>query len=207
MTGNIIGEDFSTGVLNEINLRQQIHGSGFQKNRTPQQIQFLNNRNAWLKMASSVYIIGDQTRRDFRYQQEDDEIKFFDTDVNKDGIFDGVERLKQIGINDPENFIGNQLAQKGILFNTLSEAQFNAEGKFEKYNFRSGVTKTNSLWNSNSSYGLGGSNFGLSPAPGLLDAKITCLNRGSIREAKVTLKAFNKFQFELIELLYLRLGF
>ena len=207
MTGNIIGEDFNSLVRDEINLRQRIHGSGFQKNRTPQQIQFLNNRNAWLKMASSVYVIGDQTSNDFKYQEKDDEIKFFNTDVNKDGIFDGIERLKQIGITDPENFIGNQLAQKGILFNTLSEATFNAEGKFEKYNFRSGVTKSNSLWNTNSSYGLGGSNFGLAPAPGLLSAKIKCLNRGSIREANVTLKAFNKFQFELIELLYLRLGF
>ena len=37
--------------------------------------------------------------------------------------------------------------------------------------------------------------------------KLNVLNRGSIREAKVSLKAFNKFQFELIELLYLRLGF
>jgi len=207
MTGNIIGEDFNSLVRDEINLRQRIHGSGFQKNRTPQQIQFLNNRNAWLKMASSVYVIGDQTSNDFKYQEKDDEIKFFNTDVNKDGIFDGIERLKQIGITDPENFVGNQLAQKGILFNTLSEATFNAEGKFEKYNFRSGVTKSNSLWNTNSSYGLGGSNFGLAPAPGLLSAKIKCLNRGSIREANVTLKAFNKFQFELIELLYLRLGF
>ena len=207
MTGNIIGQDFNSKLIDEINLRQKIHGSGFQKNRTSQQIQFLNNRNAWLKMASSVYVIGEQTRTDFKYQETEDEIKFFNTDTNKDGIFDGIERLKQIGISDTENFVGNQLAQKGILFNTLSEATFNAEGKFEKYNFRSGVTKSNSLWNSNSSYGLGGSNFGLTPAPGLLNAKIECLNRGSIREAKVSLKAFNKFQFELIELLYLRLGF
>ena len=206
MTGNIIGEDFNSRVVDEINLRQKIHGSGFQRNRTPEEIQFLNNRNAWLKMASSVYVIGDQTSKDFKYQEEDNEIKFFNTDVNKDGIFDGVERLKQIGITDPQNFVGNQLAQRGILFNTLSEAQFNAAGKFERYNFRSGVTKTNSLWN-NSSYGLGGSNFGLSPAPGLLEASVRCINRGSIREADVTLKAFNKFQFELIELLYLRLGF
>ena len=136
MTGNIIGQDFNSKLIDEINLRQKIHGSGFQKNRTSQQIQFLNNRNAWLKMASSVYVIGEQTRTDFKYQETEDEIKFFNTDTNKDGIFDGIERLKQIGISDTENFVGNQLAQKGILFNTLSEATFNAEGKFEKYNFK-----------------------------------------------------------------------
>ena len=65
-----------------------------------------------LKMASSVYVIGEQTRTDFKYQETEDEIKFFNTDTNKDGIFDGIERLKQIGISDTENFVGNQLAQK-----------------------------------------------------------------------------------------------
>ena len=74
------------------------------------------------------------------------------------------------------------------------------------YNFRSGVTNSSALWNNNS-YGLGGTDFGLSPAPGLIDASIECVNRGSIRKAKVTLKAYNKFQFELIELVYMRLGF
>ena len=42
---------------------------------------------------------------------------------------------------------------------------------------------------------------------GLLGADIKCINRGSIREAKVTIKAYNKFQFELLELVYLRLGY
>ena len=40
------------------------------------------------------------------------------------------------------------------------------EGPYYKTS-RSGVAKTNSLYN-NSSYGLGGTNFGLSPAPGRL---------------------------------------
>ena len=214
MTGNIIGEKFDDGVLAEIKIRQKTHGSGFNNKRTPQQIQFLNNRNAWLKLASSVYILGESSQADFNAKAAGtnavEGTKVFKKDVidsDKDGVPDGVQRLKDIGLSNTEDFIGNQLAQKCILFNTLSEAEFDSNNKFVKYNQRSGVTKSNSLWNSNNSYGLGGSDFGLSPAPGLIDASVTCVNRGSIRKAKVSLKAYNKFQFDLIELLYLRLGY
>ncbi len=207
MQGNIIGDDFDPGVINEINLRQSIHGSGFNKKRTPQQIQFLNNRNAWLKLASSVYVIGDNTEKDFEGSVGDNQLLGIATDNNINGVADGVERLKGIGITDTENFVGNQLAQKCVLFNTLSGAEFNSDGTFKKYNQRSGVTKSSNIWNSSNSYGLGGSTMGLSPAPGLIDCSIDCVNRGSIRKAQVSLKAYNKFQFELIELLYLRLGF
>jgi len=65
MTGNIIGEQFEEGVYLEIQNRQKTHGSGYLNKRTPQQIQFLNNRNAWLKLASSVYILGENTKADF----------------------------------------------------------------------------------------------------------------------------------------------
>ena len=41
----------------------------------------------------------------------------------------------------------------------------------------------------------------------MLSADIKCVNRGSIREATVTIKAYNRFQFELLELVYLRLGY
>ena len=208
MTGNIIGENFSTKVTASIENRQKVHGSGFASKRTPNQIQYLNNRNAWLKLASSVYVIGEQTNTNFKYKQNDATgEEFIQTDANRDGIYDGVERLKAIGISDPENFVGNQLAQKTVLFNTLQEAQFDSKSEFTSYKSRSGVSKTNSLWNSDYSYGLGGSEFGLSPAPGLIDADIKCINRGSIREATVTIKAYNRFQFELLELVYLRLGY
>ena len=72
MTGNIIGEGFSDKLKDEIKRRQKVHGSGFSSKRSINQIQYLNNRNAWLKMASSVYVIGDQTNRDFRYEGENE---------------------------------------------------------------------------------------------------------------------------------------
>jgi hypothetical protein len=49
--------------------------------------------------------------------------------------------------------------------------------------------------------------MGFQPTPGIIDVSIDCVNRGSIRKATVTLKAYNRYQFSIIEMLYLRLGY
>ena len=230
MKGNLLGEQFNPRVSTQIGVRQQTHGSGFDSSRNVEQINYLNNRNAWLKMASSVYVVGDTTNDDIVIKQKtgkkDDDgadiLKKFNinTDVDGDNEADGITRLKDIGIPNPENFVGNLLAQQTVLFNTLSTVNpsdapraTGTDGSYDRdsttsgtYQFRSGVTNSNALWNNNS-YGLGGTDFGLTPAPGLIDASIECVNRGSIRKAKVSLKAYNKFQFEILEMAYMRLGF
>ena len=123
-------------------------------------------------------------------------------------------------LSQVDNFIGQGLARKAVLFNGLSEAKFNkikgteenpvSEFKTEQFsgtNQRSGYAKSNSIWNGNFAYGLGGTEFGIQPMPGITSVEVTHLNRGSIRKATVTLKAYNRFQFSLIEMLYLRLGY
>ena len=60
----------------------------------------------------------------------------------------------------------------------------------------------------NSAYGfLSTSGYGYVPPPGLISADIKALNRGSLREATIELKAHSMEQFEVIDKLYLRLGF
>ena len=49
--------------------------------------------------------------------------------------------------------------------------------------------------------------FGVNPMPGIQSVTVKHKNRGSIRIANVKIKAFNKTQFEIIDILYLRLGF
>ncbi len=176
MTGNIIGEEFKEYVLEQIQARQKIYGSGLNSSRTPEQINYLNNRNVWIKMASSVKV--------------EDDIRI--TNLN----------IPQTNVN---SFKGNNLAQKAILFNTVSELSYDNKQN-PSYILRQGIATNNSLWN-NSTYGLGGADFGLQPPPGILSAEVNTINRGSIRKTTVKLKVYNKFQFELIELLYLRIGF
>ena len=69
---------------------------------------------------------------------------------------------------------------------------------------RSGITDNDTL----RAYGVGGTEqFGYSPMPGITDMSFTCLNRGSIKKATLNVKAHNKNQFDMIDVLYLRLGY
>ena len=186
MNGNIVGEPIDEFVQLQINARQSNQFSGYGNAfRTPEQLQYLNNRNAWVKLASSVKV----------------------TNPN---------RLSDIGITNPSEFKDTGLAKKAILFNTLSSysnSKLNSEragiGKETIATFFDSIyfTSASDLWNDTFAYGIGGSNFGLQPPPGIIGVQVDSLNRGSIRKANITLKAHNKFQFDIIELLYLRLGF
>jgi len=211
---SIVGESFKTFVSTQILTRQALQGK---KTRSQTDLMLLTNNNAWLKLASSVRVIS-QTDAE-KENGISGSIAQLDVDDNlyketEENISEGERRLRDIGLDNTGKFTGNQLARKAVLFNTLTQvnpAKYN--NKREKTSegskvIRKGVidTQTNTIWNNNS-YGLGSQEQGIVPSPGLISAKINCKNRGSIREATVVMKAYNLFQFELIELLYMRLGF
>ena len=200
---NIVGEKFEGFVKNQIQIRQKLLGKGLNSNNlSNQDLNIINNRNAWLKLASSVEIGGDADSKNDAANITIASNADLQTSEGTDSVYtsEGEQRLRDIGLSNTGEFTGVQLAKKSILFNTLSEL------KEDKYNFRSGINPFKSIWN-DSSYGLGGNEFGMVPAPGLVSAKIDTKNRGSLRGAEIEIIAYNKFQFELIELLYLRLGF
>jgi len=175
MTGNIIGEPSPTFLINQLKVRQAVYGSGFDStNRTTEELLYLNNRNAWIKMASSVSIENSDLR-------------------------------VPLGITNPAAFSGKNLAKSAILFNGLSSVGFGVLRQREGVNV--GATAIIDSAYNNSVYGLGGNQFGIQPMPGINSVKIDSKNRGSIRNATVEVTAFNRFQFEIIETLYLRLGF
>jgi len=58
----IIGEDISKSIIQQINARQKLHGSGVKKLRTQNQIKLLNSTNAWLKIASGVSLSEDKAK-------------------------------------------------------------------------------------------------------------------------------------------------
>lgn len=101
------------------------------------------------------------------------------------------------GITDV-NLNGNALARQFVLFNGT---------KNQDQNQRAGIDTFKSPLGNNFAYGIGGTDFGLRPMMGIQSANIKHENRGSIRRATVKIKAFNKIQFDIIDILYLRLGF
>jgi len=190
MRGNIVGEPIIDAIDKQIDYRQQIHGAGYipgtqNLQRTPEVQNYLNNRNAWIKMASGVSLSGSAAV---------DKIKALSNDSSNYLREEDIEAMQ-----------GEGLAKSVVLFNSTQKL----DSTKNSYIKRSGaINSYNFLDNSNKMYGgLGSSQRGLQPVPGIIDMSVECLNRGSIRKATIKLKAYNKFQFGLIELLYLRLGY
>jgi len=208
---SIVGESFKDYVKAQIGLRQSFQGK---KTRTNTDLNILSNTNAWLKLASSVRVKSQTDQEKIDGTNSISTLNVSSSLYEDSNISKGEQRLRDIGLDNTGQFTGNQLAKKAVLFNTLTQvnpSKYNESGEKIKdgtHTFRKGVidSSTASLWN-NKSYGLGSPEQGIVPSPGLISAKINCKNRGSIREATVVMKAYNLFQFELIELLYMRLGY
>lgn len=171
--GNIIGEGFPERIINQVKIRQEIQGSGYNQSRTNEEIVYLTNNTAWCKLVSSTEI--------------DDPASLNNPTISQFG--DAVK--------------GNALAKEFILFNGTSKID-------EKGNqtLRGGIDYGNTFYGYDNAYGIGGSkDFGLRPMMGVTSVSVKHKNRGSIRTATVNIKAWNKAQFEIIDILYLRVGF
>ena len=51
---NIIGENFYKYVANQVNARQKVHGK---RNRSAEELLYLNSRTGWIKLVSSVKVL------------------------------------------------------------------------------------------------------------------------------------------------------
>lgn len=97
------------------------------------------------------------------------------------------------------------LAEQYVLFGGVTKYTPNAtEGATVEQ--RSGIARKGLVHNMGA-YGLGGLDYGLSPMPGIVSANIKTENRGSLRTSTIVIKAYNRKQFDIIDLLYLRLGY
>ena len=175
--GNLIGEPFESYVNNQIDARQQIYGK--KTNRTAEEIAYLNSNNGWAKLASGITI-------------NDQRLALLKKNNN--------QMLNNV-------FTGKQLAMEYVLFNGLTsytegtDKDGNPNSKFYQSQYQ-GIGKGGRV-----AYGLDGTDFGYSPMPGLIDVDIKDLNRGSIKKATLTIKVFNRNQLEVIDCLYMRLGY
>lgn len=188
MAGNIIGEPIDSVILKQIDYRQSVSGAGYNSKspaRSTEILNILNNRNAWVKMASGVSL-----GQDAKFQLE--------TISEQEGGFLTTDEIN--------NLLGTGLAKNLVLFNTIQS--FEGKEK-DKYVNRSGVRNNNLLQDSlNKMYGgIGGNSQGLQPVGGITDISVENINRGSLAKATVNIKVYNRFQFNLIELAYLKLGY
>jgi len=108
--------------------------------------------------------------------------------------------LKRYSWLQNANLKGSDLAKAFVLDTGLTDTRNNPNRIFQ------GVTDNTSLIN-DFAYGLGGTEFGINPIPGVSSLVVKHKNDGSLREAQIQLTAYNKVQFEILDLLYLRLGY
>jgi hypothetical protein len=112
------------------------------------------------------------------------------------GISVDAQRLTDIGVST--SYSGMGLAKNHILYAGFSKLEQDGTDRLIQ---RQGFLPQDP----NSSYTYG--TYGYSPMPGILNADIKALNRGSLKKATIKLKVNNKQQFNIIDLLYLRLGY
>ena len=201
---NLIGEPYDPYVSSQINARQKVYGK--KVNRTPEEISYLNSSNAWIKLASAVEI--DQDRLNILKKNNNYMAIMSAPGKNlamQNVLFNGLtsygeytdkalmnEILKKSG----EGFTKSDFKVGGKLENRRGEIQ-----KFRQQKARAGVGGLNGA------YGVDGADFGYSPMPGIIDLNVKDLNRGSIKKATLNIKAFNRNQLEIIDCLYMRLGY
>jgi hypothetical protein len=113
------------------------------------------------------------------------------TDITDSSILNN-SNISSLGYNS------DTLAKNFILFNgTVSQ---------ERPTGKSGVG-TDFVNNAYTSWGIPNADFGFRPMAGITSVVVKHKNRGSIRTAAINIKAWDKISFEIVDTLYLRLGF
>lgn len=107
------------------------------------------------------------------------------------------DRLNSIGLTPTTEYMGTQLAQKNVLFGGNSEREGQSDATFALQQ-RSTFDQV---------YNSSDTDFGLVPMPGIESIDVKNKNRGSIKEANIQIKAYSRRQLEIIDTLFLRLGY
>jgi hypothetical protein len=127
-----------------------------------------------------------------------------------------VKMVSSVNVN-PERFkfvnspfggnnskLNNTLAKEYVLFGGVSNE---TNTKTTDATPRSGIARDKSIFNNNA-YGLGGLEYGgLKPMPGITSFSIKTETRGSLKTATIGIKAYNRYQFDIISTLYMSLGY
>jgi len=178
---NIIGTKLPQWVLNQLETRSN---KNTQDSRDNDNILYLANKSAWVRLVSSVNI-------------SSEDMLYFKNNVGANVTVAGslIDPGNGIPILDPTS-----LAKQYVLFGGTSKYLNN-----NSYGLRSGLDY-------DGAYGMLGNSevqqFGYKPMPGITNVTIETQGRlGSIRGAIINFKCWDKNQLDIIDALYFKLGF
>ena len=216
---NLLGKSHKKYVQEQIKIRQEKLGK-FNKDSTD--ISWMNGKTSWVRLASSVNVENSTIRiplpateiyEDANYKAGGDTtghqnvspeintiIKINLNTLNSEGaigtdveIPTGKQRLELLGLG--EESMGNTLARNLVLIGGAESVEAN-----QTKNKRKGITPTPFP-------AYQGRDFGLVAMPGIQSVDIKSESMGSLRKANISLRVNDAEQLELIETLYLRLGY
>jgi hypothetical protein len=209
--GNIVGEPFKDYVKQQINLRQDIHGK---VNRDIKDINYLNSRTSWIKLASGTKIEMERLNMLPNLSQTQKEQLIGLGLAKKFVLFNGTSKIGTGTDTKGEDQLNFSTKDQNALAKAIKDAKVTKDyGKVQDIYYNSSFTSTQKtgFLGSEGAYfsgiGEGKYDFGIVPMPGIEDVSVRALERGSIRRATIKLKVYNKQQFDIIDILYLRLGY
>lgn len=199
--GSLFGEAFASEVKKQIELREYIFGQGFQPSTLQadqqdlftatliQQRQYLNSNASWIKVISSV-----DTKRTARFKNT--AIAGLQSTIMKQGV---NKLASEFILNAGVKSNGGQLRGGLNIAGEPVDVNSRNTGGRDLYGYP--------ILPQGDAYGVGGIEYGIRPMPGITSATVEHLNNGTLRKAVVQLKAYNRAQFEIIDALYLRIGY
>ena len=185
---NAIGSPFRGFVTDQLQKRVQrtLGNPSANFNRSPEEVLYLANKMAWVRLVSSVNV-------------QDDYVKELEKAYKESGISLKGNELARNWVLQAGTA---RLIDASILNGVLGLQGDPIKPGFDLTGLRSGIGL-------NGSYGLGGIQAqGYRPMPGLESVTIETAGRlGSLRFATINFKVWNMNQLDIIDALYFRLGF
>lgn len=200
--GNIVGEPFKDYVKTQINRRQKIHGK---KTRNSTEISYLNSRTSWIKLVSGTKIEMERLNMLPNLSETQKNSLMGLGLAQKFVLFNGTSPIDQSW--DEEKMADARKKGMNVNAKTLEKAGTRIQDAYSKFTLqqKKGFTGDNGAYFSG--IGNGKYDFGIVPMPGIESVNVKSMDMGSIKRATIQLKAYNKQQFDIIDILYLRLGY
>tara|TARA_R100000541_G_scaffold12302_2_gene20668 strand:- start:895 stop:4173 length:3279 start_codon:yes stop_codon:yes gene_type:complete len=210
----LLGKSFRDFVSEQVEVRQKALGEHTSRFSTGDNTKAFLNNTPWIRLASSVDIYPKPNPTGSALYSE------------SDGVYERLSKLELFP--NMEEVKGSGLAKKFVLFGgttSLSEKEIvvrkpnsvdpkGLKGIITSPTFYSGLNNSNSSQPFGGAYGFGSwdqifskDGEGYKPMPGITSMDFSYKNDGALSQASVTVKAFSRSQFQIIDVLFQRPGY
>lgn len=205
---NLLGKSHKQYVQDQIKVRQEILGKN---TRDSKELSWMHGKTSWVRVASSIDIKNAITAT----TAVDSNGNYVDPSTVSTGSFfqpaptiqkvtndAGEKRLELLGLDD--SYLGGVLANNLVLHGGVEKHNFNPDEMSKRYGIAEVYSNTVQTYKA---YSSKNGDFGLVAMPGIQSVDIKSKSMGSLREATISLRINDPEQLELIETLYLRIGY